>query len=395
MSYRHLLAPGRIGSMPLRNRIFMTPMGSNLADEDGITGDRLRAYYEARAKGGAALITMGSVSIGYPEGSGNWRNEAISDERHVPGVKALADAVHAHGAKLAMQLQHAGLVAMNDMLAGRPIWTPSIPAVGKSDGDMMDGFLEDELAIFTAPFAAMGEPNFKVMTAQDIEHLVQMFASAAERAKRAGVDAVEIHAGHGYLISSFLNPLINQRSDDYGGPIGLPLALSRPSVVRRLVALNTWMWSFDDDPDMVRKGRIAGGRVGRLLYRYANFSLRVLTPSAYADRKKLTPRIHRQYLEPFRELDSRERVLWPLARAILESSAYYDSLWRQRENLRDLPALVIWGTKDSAFRPHLLDRWRQVLPTATVVELPVGHWPQEEAPDLVIRSIESFLRLTS
>jgi 2,4-dienoyl-CoA reductase (NADPH2) len=219
MSYRHLLSPGRIGSMPLRNRIFMTPMGSNLADEDGITGDRLRAYYEARAKGGAALITMGSVSIGYPEGSGNWRNEAISDERHVPGVKALADAVHAHGAKLAMQLQHAGLVAMNDMLAGRPIWTPSIPAVGKSDGDMMDGFLEDELAIFTAPFAAMREPNYKVMTAQDIEHLVQMFASAAERAKRAGVDAVEIHAGHGYLISSFLNPLMNQRKDEYGGSI--------------------------------------------------------------------------------------------------------------------------------------------------------------------------------
>ena len=219
MSFRHLLAPGRIGAMPLRNRIFMTPMGSNLADEDGITGDRLRAYYEARARGGAALITMGSVSIGYPEGSGNWRNEAISDERHVPGVRALADAVHGHGAKLAMQLQHAGLVAMNDMLAGRPIWTPSIPAVGKSDGDMMDGFLEDELAIFTAPFAAMGEPNYKVMTAQDIERLVQMFAGAAERAKRAGVDAVEIHAGHGYLISSFLNPLINQREDEYGGSI--------------------------------------------------------------------------------------------------------------------------------------------------------------------------------
>lgn len=219
MSYRHLLAPGRIGSMPLRNRIFMTPMGSNLADEDGISGDRLRAYYEARAKGGAALITMGSVSIGYPEGSGNWRNEAISDERHVPGVRALADAIHGHGAKLAMQLQHAGLVAMNDMLAGRPIWTPSIPAVGKGDGDMMEGFLEDELAIFTAPFAAMGEPNYRVMTAQDVEHLIQMFASAAERAKRAGVDAVEIHAGHGYLISSFLNPLINQRTDEYGGSI--------------------------------------------------------------------------------------------------------------------------------------------------------------------------------
>ena len=142
--FRHLLSPGRIGAMALRNRIFMTPMGSNLADEDGITGERLRAYYVERAKGGAALITMGSVSIGYPDGSGNWRNEAISDERHIPGVRALADALHAHGAKLAMQLQHAGLVAMNDMLAGRPLWTPSIPLVGKDSGDMMEGFLEDE-----------------------------------------------------------------------------------------------------------------------------------------------------------------------------------------------------------------------------------------------------------
>jgi 2,4-dienoyl-CoA reductase (NADPH2) len=219
LAYRHLLATGQIGAMTLRNRIIMTPMGSNLADEDGITGPRLRAYYEARARGGAALITMGSVSIGYPDGSGNWRNEAISHERHVPGVRALADAVHSHGAKLAMQLQHAGLVAMNDMLAGRPIWTPSVPQIGKSDGDMMDGFLEDELAIFAAPFATMAAPNYHVMTAQDVDSLVHMFATAAARAKRAGVDAIEIHAGHGYLISSFLNPLSNHRTDEYGGTI--------------------------------------------------------------------------------------------------------------------------------------------------------------------------------
>ncbi len=89
-TFAHLLKPGRIGAMELRNRIFMTPMGSNLADEGGITGDRLRAYYVERAKGGTALITMGSVSIGYPEGSGNWRNEAIARDRHIPGVRALA-----------------------------------------------------------------------------------------------------------------------------------------------------------------------------------------------------------------------------------------------------------------------------------------------------------------
>jgi 2,4-dienoyl-CoA reductase-like NADH-dependent reductase (Old Yellow Enzyme family)/NADPH-dependent 2,4-dienoyl-CoA reductase/sulfur reductase-like enzyme len=217
-SFSHLLSPGRIGTLQLRNRIFMTPMGSNLADEDGFVGERIRAYYAERAKGGAALVTMGSVSIGYPDGSSNWRQEAISDDRYLPGLTALADDVHRHGAKLCVQLHHAGLVAMNDMLAGRPVWTPSLPAAPKS-GDMMDGFLEDEYAIFTRPYTSMGEVRYQVLTAQDIERLVQMYASAAERAKRAGIDAVEIHAGHGYILSSFLSPNTNRRTDEYGGTV--------------------------------------------------------------------------------------------------------------------------------------------------------------------------------
>ncbi len=196
----------------------MTPMGSNLADEDGITGERIRTYYAERAKGGAALITMGSVSIGYREGSSNWRQEAISEDRHIPGIRALADEVHAHGAKLCIQLHHAGLVAMNDMLDGRPLATPSVPPPGKS-GDMMGAFLEDEFRIFTAPHAKMGVVRHQVLTAQEIERLVQMYAAAAERGKRAGVDAVEIHAGHGYIVSSFLSPYSNQRRDEYGGSV--------------------------------------------------------------------------------------------------------------------------------------------------------------------------------
>jgi pimeloyl-ACP methyl ester carboxylesterase len=177
---------------------------------------------------------------------------------------------------------------------------------------------------------------------------------------------------------------------DFGGPIGLPLALEQRSVVRRLVVLNTWMWSFDDDPEMVRKARMAGGSVGRLLYRYANFSLRVLTPGAYADRAKLTPRIHQQYLAPFRDPESRERVLWPLARAILASSSHYASLWRMRDRL-SVPALVVWGMKDPAFQPSQLARWKAVLPEAAVLELPVGHWPQAESPSEVVRAMQGFL----
>jgi pimeloyl-ACP methyl ester carboxylesterase len=178
---------------------------------------------------------------------------------------------------------------------------------------------------------------------------------------------------------------------DYGGPVALPLALDGTGRVRRIVLLNTWMWSFAGDADMERKGRIAGGRLGRLLYRHLNFSLRVLMPHAYGDRRKLTPAVHRQYLAPFPDAWSRGTVLWRLARAILGSGTYYDSLWERRERLRELPALVVWGTRDPAFAPRWLARWRATLPAARVVELDAGHWPQEEAPDETLAALREFL----
>ena len=178
---------------------------------------------------------------------------------------------------------------------------------------------------------------------------------------------------------------------DFGGPIALPLALDTPGLVRKLAVLNSSMWSLNDDSGMKRAARVAGGRVGRLLYRYANFSLRVIMPSAYADRRKLSPAIHAQYLAPFPDADSRGRVLWPLARAILGSSEYYDSLWRRRERLASLPALIIWGMKDPAFKPYMLERWKTIAPSARVVELPVGHWPQEESPSDVTQALREFV----
>jgi haloalkane dehalogenase len=178
---------------------------------------------------------------------------------------------------------------------------------------------------------------------------------------------------------------------DFGGPIGFPLCLRNPERVMRLVLFNTWMWSFAGDADMEKRARVAGGGFGRLLYRWANFSLRVLTPYAYADKRKLTPEIHRQYLDRFPDRWSRGAVLWPLARAILGSSPYYDSLWQQRDKLRGKPALILWGMKDPAFQPQQLTRWRQVLPAARVVELDAGHWPQEETPDRVVTEMREFL----
>lgn len=181
---------------------------------------------------------------------------------------------------------------------------------------------------------------------------------------------------------------------DFGGPIGLPLALDTPSRVDGLVVFNSWMWSIRDDAAMVRPARLLGGRFGKFLYRRANLSLRVLLPAAYADRRTLTRAVHAQYLAPFPEPRSRELVLWSLAHALLGSDAFYSSLWEGRERLRDLPAQLIWGMHDPAFRPHHLARWREVLPGADVTELPVGHWPLEESPDEVIGAVRAFLRRT-
>ena len=180
---------------------------------------------------------------------------------------------------------------------------------------------------------------------------------------------------------------------DYGGPIALPLALE--GRVERLVLMNTWMWPFDDDPEMAKRGRLVSGAFGRFLYRRMNASLRLLTPSAYGDRRKLTRHIHRHLLAPFRDPPSRVQVLWPLARAILGSSAFYASLWDRRARLEGIPTLIVWGLKDSAFRPYQLERWRRLLPSARVITLPeAGHWPHEEAPSETADVINSFLAMT-
>ncbi len=179
---------------------------------------------------------------------------------------------------------------------------------------------------------------------------------------------------------------------DFGGPIALPLALARPARVRRLVVLNTWMWSLADDPSIRRVGRLVRGRLGRFLYGALNFPLRVLTPGAYGDRRKLTKATHAQYRAPFPDAASRTRVLWPLARALLDSSDLYDSLWQRRAALADIPALIIWGMKDRALGPHLLERWRAALPRAEVCPLPdAGHWPHEERPRETARLVGEFV----
>jgi haloalkane dehalogenase len=177
---------------------------------------------------------------------------------------------------------------------------------------------------------------------------------------------------------------------DFGGPIGLPLALDS-SRTRDLIVLNTWMWPFED-PEMQKRAKVAGSALGRWMYKQLNFSQRILMPSVYADKRKLTAAIHRQYLQVFDDKEARVLVLWALAKALLGSGEFYRSLWDKRARLAGLRSLIVWGMKDTAFRPALLERWREVLPQAKIVTLPdAGHWPHEEAPTQVLAAIEDFL----
>lgn len=179
---------------------------------------------------------------------------------------------------------------------------------------------------------------------------------------------------------------------DFGGPIALPFAQRHPERVSRLVVVNSFGWPLTSDPKMAGLARLAGGRLFRWLYRYANASLRLIAPSAWGDRRKLTPAIHRQYLACFEDRDARERVLWALARSMAGSTEHFARVEQGMSALRGTPALLLWGMKDSAFKPYLLERWRSLLPHAEVHRVEgAGHWPQEEESAEVCKKLHAFL----
>lgn len=175
---------------------------------------------------------------------------------------------------------------------------------------------------------------------------------------------------------------------DFGGPIALDWALDHPERLAHLVVVNSWMWALDDDPGMRRKARFAAGAVGRWLYLRLNASLRLIMPSAYGDRRRLTSAIHAQYLAVFPDATSRERVLFALAQSLLGSSRFFASLWQRRNRLANVDVHLLWGVRDSALPLHFLDRWHQAVPHARITRLAeAGHWPHEEAPDAVAQAL--------
>jgi 2,4-dienoyl-CoA reductase (NADPH2) len=214
----HLTAPGQIGSLALRNRIVMCPMGVLFGNEDGSVSDNEAAFYEARARGGAGLLIIGTACVAYPRGTNHPRMPAVSDDHYLPGMTDLAARVHKHGGRIAAQLNFMGVYSYVDMLAGRKRLVPYAPANPQPD-HVSAMVTPQEMADMAGPFVAPGtELGYQVADEDDIAWVIERYVEAADRCRRAGYDGVELHAGHGYFIDEFLSPR-NSRDDRWGGDI--------------------------------------------------------------------------------------------------------------------------------------------------------------------------------
>ncbi|MFH1671983.1 MAG: FAD-dependent oxidoreductase [Pseudomonadota bacterium] len=183
----------QIGTMTLRNRMVMAPMGSALSDETGLVTEVMKYYYEARAKGGAGMVTVEATSVDFPQGRHRLQALCIDGERTLPGLSQLAGLIKKHGARAAIQLHHGGRVTKSKVTGVQPVGPSAIPAPG--------GEVPHEL------------------TEEEISAIIDRFASAAALAKKAGFEGVEIHGAHSYLIAQFLSSASNKRNDKYGGSI--------------------------------------------------------------------------------------------------------------------------------------------------------------------------------
>lgn len=190
--YKHLFEPLAVKNMRLKNRIVMMPMGTNFGEQNGEMSFLHINYYAQRAEGGTGLIIVENASVDSPQGSNGTTQIRIDQDSYIPRLFMLCETVHKHGTRIALQINHAGASAISSRIGSQPVSASNIPS--KAGGEIP-----------------------RPLTKEEILHIVKKYGEAARRVQIAGFDAVEIHAGHSYLISQFLSPLTNDRTDEFGG----------------------------------------------------------------------------------------------------------------------------------------------------------------------------------
>jgi len=228
--FQRLFEPGRIGKMDIKNRIVMAPMGNQLY-ADGFVTERLKDYFEARARGGAGMIMIDAMQISFPLGAGRKNPARIDDDKFIPGISELVEVVHRHGAKVGVQLLHMGSAD-----AFQHSETPLQPVAASPIGRQPD---------YTHPKSSVVHYSLpRELPVSEIADTVALWARAAERAQKASFDGVQIHAANRYLLNSFLSPAWNRRQDQYGGDLRnrARFLLEVISAVREVVGSDYPVW---------------------------------------------------------------------------------------------------------------------------------------------------------
>jgi 2,4-dienoyl-CoA reductase-like NADH-dependent reductase (Old Yellow Enzyme family)/thioredoxin reductase len=203
--YPHLFSPIRIGNFEVPNRICHVPTDISSANPDGSINQRVITYHEEVAKGGCGFIICGASTPDKATGRPTVTCIAVDEDPLIPGLASLAEAMHRHGAKCSVQIQHPGrqaawprkdLMSASDMVA-------NIPASAGHE-------------VVYAMAEAKGK-SVREMSGEEIYDLIDKFAEGAWRLQQAGFDAVELHGAHGYLIAQFMSPYVNKRNDRFGG----------------------------------------------------------------------------------------------------------------------------------------------------------------------------------
>ncbi|PMP85065.1 MAG: hypothetical protein C0174_05530, partial [Thermodesulfobium narugense] len=195
MNYKNLFSEIKVGNLTLKNRIIFPPISTNLASNSGEVNSEFIYHYARRAKGGAALITLENMCIQYPDARNGATQPRIDDDKFIPGLSKVAYNIHSYGSLAFMELTHPGLFAETKYTEGKIPIAPSVVRL-RADGLEPKELTEDEIYV-----------------------IVEAFAQAALRAKKAFFDGVEIEAAHGLLVDQFLSPITNKRTDKFGGSL--------------------------------------------------------------------------------------------------------------------------------------------------------------------------------
>lgn len=197
MPFPRLFSPGSIGNVKLHNRVVFAATSGELADDQGRVTDEMIEYYVERARGGTSLIVLETTYI-EQEGKRLHHNPMLNEDRFIPGMRKLCDAIHSEGARVVVQLNHGGRELLQEVTGSPPVAPSPIPS----------------------QYIGIGQPVIpKELNRAEISRITTRFGDAALRAQTAGLDGIELHAAHGYLIWQFLSPAANRREDDYGGSI--------------------------------------------------------------------------------------------------------------------------------------------------------------------------------